>query len=447
MKCLTLALAVSAALCAGQSQAATYLVQARAMNFDAALASRIQAQGGRVVARYPEIGVAIVEADEQFPARTAGMAELQSTTRDRALKFDVPEAVPMSFADAQAVSPPNTGDNDFLFDMQWGFDAVNVPEAWEAGFRGAGATVAVLDSGLDCTHPDLVANNLAALNASFVPGETACQVPAFPAFNHGTHVAGTIAAADNGTGVIGVAPQAKFFAVKVLSAISGSGSFAGILQGIVYATDNGADVINMSLGVRGGLPINRDTRELVSAVQRAVLYARRNNSIVIAAAGNDGIDYDTIGQDAMAFPAGVQGVVAVSATAPVGWALNPAAANLDLPASYTNTGRRLIELAAPGGDSAYPGNENCTVAGRTRPCWVFDLVMSTSTGGWSWAGGTSMASPHVAGVAALVIGALGGEANVGRVENYLLRGADDLGAPGVDGIYGHGRLNAEATLD
>lgn len=446
MKCLTLTLAVAAALCAGQSQAATFVVQARAMNFDAALASKIEALGGQVVARYPKIGVAIVEADEQFASRTGRMAELQSTTRDRALQFDIPEAVPMSFADAQAVSPPNTGDNDFLFDMQWGFDAINVPEAWQAGHRGAGATVAVLDSGLDCTHPDLVANNLAGLNTSFVPGETACQVPAFPAFNHGTHVAGTIAAADNGTGVIGVAPQAKFFAVKVLSATTGSGSFAGILQGIVYATDNGADVINMSLGVRGGLPLIRETRELVGAVQRAVLYARRSNAIVIAAAGNDGIEYDTVGHELMAFPAGVEGVVAVSATAPVGWAVNPAAANLDLPASYTNTGRRLIEVAAPGGDAAYPGNESCTIAARTRPCWVFDLVMSTTTGGWAWAGGTSMASPHAAGLAALVIGALGGDANPGLVENYLLRGTDDLGAPGVDAIYGHGRVDAEESL-
>ena len=289
-----------------------------------------------------------------------------------------------------------------------------------------------------------------ALNASFVPGETACQVPAFPAFNHGTHVAGTIAAADNGTGVIGVAPQAKFFAVKVLSAVTGSGSFAGILQGIVYATDNGADVINMSLGVRGGLPIVRDTRELVSAVQRAVLHARRNDTTVIASAGNDAINFDTAtdadGNRLMAFPGGVQGVLAISATAPIGWATNPAASNLDIPTSYTSYGLRTVALAAPGGDTEYPGNENCLIAARVRPCWVFDLVMSTSTGGWAWAGGTSMAAPHVSGVAALIIGARGGDLAVGRVHSALLRGADDLGPPGVDETFGHGRLNAQESL-
>lgn len=448
MKVLTMTLAVAAALIGGQSQAATYVVQARAMNFDQALVGKIEAAGGQVVARYPQIGVAIVEADDRFASRTGRILELQSTTRDRVLQFEIPESVPLDIG--AAASPPNTGDNDFLFDTQWGFDAINVPEAWDAGHRGAGATVAVLDSGLDCTHPDLVANMLGALNASFVPGETACQVPAFPAFNHGTHVAGTIAAADNGTGVIGVAPQAKFFAVKVLSALTGSGSFAGILQGIVYATDNGADVINMSLGVRGGLPIVRDTRELVSAVQRAVLYARRNDTTVIASAGNDAINFDTAtdadGNRLMAFPGGVQGVLAISATAPIGWATNPAASNLDIPTSYTSYGLRTVALAGPGGDTEYPGNENCTIAARVRPCWVFDLVMSTSTGGWAWAGGTSMAAPHVSGVAALIIGAHGGDLDVGRVHNALLRGADDLGTPGIDEKFGHGRLNAQESL-
>ena len=441
-------LAVAAVLVAGQSQAATYVVQARAMNFDQALVRKIEAAGGQVVARYPQIGVAIVEADAQFASRTARMTELQSTTRDQTLKFEIPESVPLGLS--APANPPNSGDNDFLFDTQWGFDAINVPETWQAGYRGAGATVAVLDSGLDCTHPDLTPNMLGALNASFVPGETACQVPAFPAFNHGTHVAGTIAAADDGIGVIGVAPRVKFFAVKVLSAYTGSGSFAGILQGIVYATDNGADVINMSLGVRGGLPVVRDTRELVAAVQRAVLYARRNDTTVIASAGNDAINFDTAtdadGNRLMAFPAGVQGVLAISATAPIGWATNPAASNLDIPTSYTSYGLRTVALAAPGGDTEYPGNENCLIAGLVRPCWVFDLVMSTSTGGWSWAGGTSMAAPHASGVAALIIGANGGTLNVGRVHNALLRGADDLGPPGVDEKFGHGRLNAQESL-
>jgi subtilisin family serine protease len=447
MKMLTLATAVSAALFASQSYAATYIVQTRSSTFDAALERKVEALGATVVKRYPQIGVAIVESDTQFGRRASRLSEVQSATQDRVLQFDIPEAMTISFADAQA-EPPNSGDDDFLFDAQWGFDAINAQQAWADGHRGAGARVAVLDSGLDCTHPDLVPNNLAGLNASFVPGEAACEVPA--GFNHGTHVAGTIAAADNGMGVIGVAPEAEFFAVKVLSAYTGSGSFASILQGIMHAVDNGADVINMSLGVRGGLPVMRDTRELVGSVQRAVLHARRNNSIVIAAAGNDGMNFDTAtdgdGNKLMAFPAQVHGVVAIAATAPVGWATSPAAVDLDTPASYTSYGKKLIHLSAPGGDGMYPGNENCTIAGLTFPCWVFDYVLSTSTGGWSWAGGTSMASPHAAGVAALIVGAAGGELHVGRIENALVRGADDVGTPGFDAMHGHGRIDAAASL-
>jgi subtilisin family serine protease len=268
-------------------------------------------------------------------------------------------------------------------------------------------------------------------------------------FNHGTHVSGTIAAADNGIGIIGVAPSAKFFAVKVLSEFTGSGSFAGILQGIVYATDNGADVVNMSLGVTGGLPIAADTKDLIKAVQKAVLYARQNNTIVIASTGNEAIDFDHAtdadGNRLMSFPGGVEGVTGISAIAPIGWALN-FDTNLDIPTSYTNYGKRTVDFAAPGGDAAYPGNENCTVAGLLRPCWVFDLVFSDSTGGFSWAGGTSMASPHAAGIAALVIGANGGELQVSRVEDALKRGAADLGPRGIDEFFGKGRVNANDSL-
>lgn len=448
MKRWTLALC-AVALVAGNAHAATYVVQAKTLNFSTALANKITAAGGQVRARYPQIGVAIVEADDGFAARAMQLTEIESATRDRALQFEQPTVVNGLSLGENAASPPNTGDNDTRFDLQWGHTAIHATDAWERGYRGAGAVVAVLDSGVDCAHPDLVPNLLMNLNASFVPGEGACATRPFPVFNHGTHVSGTIAAADNGIGIIGVAPSAKFFAVKVLSEFTGSGSFAGILQGIVYATDNGADVVNMSLGVTGGLPIAADTKDLIKAVQKAVLYARQNNTIVIASTGNEAIDFDHAtdadGNRLMSFPGGVEGVTGISATAPIGWALN-FDTNLDIPTSYTNYGKRTVDFAAPGGDAAYPGNENCTVAGLLRPCWVFDLVFSDSTGGFSWAGGTSMASPHAAGIAALVIGANGGELQVSRVEDALKRGAADLGPRGIDEFFGKGRVNANDSL-
>ena len=105
-------------------------------------------------------------------------------------------------------NPPNSGDNDTRFDLQWGHDAVDAPEAWTEGFRGAGARVAVLDTGFDLDHPDLAPNINFTLSKNFVAGETLSYALPDP-FSHGTHVAGTIAAADNAFGTIGVAPQAE----------------------------------------------------------------------------------------------------------------------------------------------------------------------------------------------------------------------------------------------
>jgi subtilisin family serine protease len=189
-------------------------------------------------------------------------------------------------------NPPTSGDDDRYFDLQWGHAAIDAAGAWNAGYRGAGVRVAVLDSGVFCQHADIVPNLIAAESTSFVPGETYCNTVSTNS-THGTHTSGTILAADNGIGTIGVAPEAKLIAVKVLSAATGSGSFQGIINGIVYAADHGADVINMSLGVRGGLDVGgKDTAELINATKRAVYYARSQNAITVVSAGNDGRDLD-----------------------------------------------------------------------------------------------------------------------------------------------------------
>ena len=471
MKLLTRAivLALGSIGAAASAHAATYVVTANAQSFDASLAKKVEAAGGRVTARLPQIGVAIVEsADSNFASRASRVPGVRSAVADITLQFDIPES--SDVVDIDIANPPASGDNDTRFDLQWGSAAIDVAGAWNAGYRGAGATVAVLDSGVACSHPDIAGNLLLAQSASFVPGEGVCR--AFVSgFNHGTHVAGTIASPDNGTGTIGVAPLAKIIGVKVLSEVSGSGSFGGIIQGIVYAADQGADVINMSLGVRGGLPVSGkgadDVVELVNATKRAVQYARSQNALTVVSAGNDGrdLDHDSGTQvcdvdgcyrlNLRAFPAQLPGALAISATAPTGWAKAPTTTNLDGLASYSNYGQSAISFAGPGGDSAYPGNENCTMAGLVRPCWVFDLVFAAGgysiSGGqvfasYSWSAGTSMAAPHVSGVAALIIGKHGGELAPAEVERILRASSDDLGKPGNDDAYGSGRVNAARAV-
>ncbi len=454
-----LAQAVSAALCSfalvSAAEAASYVVQAQGGMLDRRTEQRLEALGGRISLSLPQIGVAIVAADDaDFAARAARLPGLRSVVADMLLPFDLIEPLEI---DAEFANPPFFAGGDWLNNLQWGHTAIDAAGAWNQGYLGAGARVAVLDSGVRCNHPDLQPNLLLADAASFVPGETACNVSGS---SHGTHVAGTVAAALNDGGSIGIAPQAQIIPVKVLSAVTGSGSFGGIIGGIVHATDHGAHVINMSLGVYGGLPIGgAEVAELVNATARATRYARQQGALVVTSAGNDGIDFDHASgveicddegdcarYNLRAFPAELPGVLAVSASAPTGWALDPLNTPLDGVASYTNYGRSLIDLAAPGGDAAYPGNENCAFF-VLAPCWAFDLVLSTTMGGWGWSGGTSMAAPHVSGVAALIYGKHGGNISPAQVEAILKQTADAVGSmPGNDVHFGHGRVNAARAV-
>jgi len=181
----------------------------------------------------------------------------------------------------------------------------------------------------------------------------------------------------------------------------------------------------------------------------AVTYAYQNGVTVMAAAGNDAFDRDH--DPAWTFmPADSPNAVPISATGPLGWANDPGT-SLDVPAYYTNYGQRAIDFAAPGGNIDFglylqDPREECTVI-VTRPCFAFDMVFSSDINGYSWAVGTSMASPHAAGVAALLIGANGGDMHPAQVKAALMQSADDLGRPGNDDWYGMGRLNAEAAVN
>ncbi|MHC9509623.1 S8 family peptidase [Kangiella sp. M94] len=431
--------------------AESYIVLTKGNKIDTSLIQEIEAQGATVTAQLPQVGMLMIDSDNgDIRERLSSNAKIQTTFSDLNLQYVTPseQTLPeISFGEL-SINPPASGNDDFYFDLQWGHDAVNAPEAWQAGVKGQGVRVAVLDSGIMSTHPDLAPNLNTALSTSFINGEAYNS----PAGSHGTHVAGTIAAADNAFGTIGVAPEAEIVTVKVLSGVSGSGPFSSIFQGMVYAADIDADVINMSLGA--DIPRNctfdgvhqpaKDCADLFTALNRVTHYVNKKGSVIIAAAGNDGRD---LNHDATlkAFPAEGNHVISVSSLGPVGWGLDTSA-NLDVMASYSNYGKNGIDIAGPGGNYdlffTY-GNAPCN--GPVLPgftCYVYDMVLSTTPGGWGWNAGTSMASPHVAGIAALIISENGGSMSPVEVERELIKRSEDINQPGKDDETGHGRASS-----
>jgi lantibiotic leader peptide-processing serine protease len=446
---IALLLAAFVSPAGAQSEAQSYILMANSTKLPARLNAAVTAAGGTITRSLPQIGLAFAtSSNPDFKTAAAAIPGISLVMPNVVVDWLPP--VDNVALDADYGNPPASGDDDPLFDLQWGHDAIDAPEAWELGYRGAGVRVAVLDTGFDLDHPDLAPNINLALSMNFVPGETLEYTLPDP-FSHGTHTAGTVAAADNAFGTIGVAPEAELVLVKVLGD-EGSGTWEGVIAGIVYAADVDADIISMSLGATlqksgwcdvYGCVTAREVAGLLTAINRATTYAYQQGSTVIAAAGNEAMDSDHTA-DVVHAPSSGPNVIAISATAPIGWGADPTVF-LDNLASYSNYGQSSIDFAAPGGDYMYyfvdPG-AMCTVAGITRPCYVFDYVFSTGNGTWYWSVGTSMATPHAAGVAAIIIGKNGGDMHPAQVEAAMRASADDLGKPGNDDAYGAGRVNA-----
>jgi len=270
--------------------------------------------------------------------------------------------------------------------LPWG---VNKIDAELSNQTGAGVKVCVVDTGIDKDHPDLQANIVGGRN--FVAKGLTVDPTKWDDDNgHGTHVAGTIAAVNNNIGVVGVAPQASLLAAKVLNR-QGSGYFSDIMAGIDWCAQSGAKVISMSLGSSSDVQAFHDTVDAAYA----------NGVLVIAAAGND---YG----GPVSYPAAYDSVVAVSATD----------SNNNL-ASFSSVGPQ-VELAAPG----------------------VNILSTWMGGGYNTISGTSMATPHVSGVAALAIQANPLMSNV-EIRTLLQNTADDLGAVGKDNWFGYGLVDAE----
>lgn len=284
---------------------------------------------------------------------------------------------------------------DPRFEEQWGLRAVQAPEAWHEGGSTEQVTVAVLDTGVDYTHPDL-ANRVDVQNGyNYIDG----NFDVMDDDGHGTHVAGIIAAELNSIGIAGVSGDAnvKILPLKVLDD-QGNGTMYDVSFAIMDAVDKGADVINLSLsGERG--------REEPKMLQEAIAYALDQDVVVVAAAGNDGKRVERY------VPASISGVIAVSAVDE----------ELEL-VKFSNYGSE-IALAAPG-----------------------EEILSTYLHGrYVYASGTSQAAPFVSGTVALMKAAEP-QLGVQEIEERLHRTAIDLGRKGPDEKYGYGLVNAYGAL-
>jgi thermitase len=274
--------------------------------------------------------------------------------------------------------------NDPFFPYQYNLPKINAPAAWDISQSNSSVKIAIIDTGVQLNHPELA--------SKLLPGYDYVDYDNIPedGNGHGTHVAGIAASiTNNGVGIAGVAPLASIVPLRVLDN-NGQGTTGNVGNGLVYAANNGIQVVNLSLGGPTG----------EAFLQAAVQYAWDRGAVIIAAAGNDNTSYPIV-------PASYPNVIAVAST-------NPS----DLKSNFSNYGS-WVDMAAPG-----------------------DNILSTYLGGsYAYLSGTSMAAPHVAGVAALL--AARGKTNA-QIRDALCFASDPVSGSGVYWTYG--RLNAYQSL-
>ncbi|MCT7352264.1 S8 family serine peptidase [Streptomyces sp. 15-116A] len=372
--------------------------------------------GGTVVASYDKIGVIVAHssnADFAKTMRTVRGVQSAGATRTAPLPSaattDLGAPKVLSAEDVAEAGSEAAAGQDPLQGLQWDLPAIKADKAHEKSLGSSKVTVAVIDTGVDDTHPDIAPNFDRAASVNCVSGKPDTSEGAWrpgPSESpHGTHVAGEIAAAKNGVGMTGVAPGVKVSGIKV-SNPDGFFYTEAVVCGFMWAAEHGVDVTNNSYYTDPwyfNCKNDPDQKALVEAVTRASKYAERKGAVNVAAAGNENYDLsadeitdpvspnDSTPSDrvidpseCLDIPTQLPGVVTVAATGAKG-----------LKSSFSNHGLGVIDIAAPGGDS--------TAYQKPEPPATSGLILGTLPGGkWGYMAGTSMASPHVAGVAALI---------------------------------------------
>ncbi|MBN0044138.1 S8 family serine peptidase [Streptomyces actuosus] len=405
----------SAQAAADTAATLSYVVNVRPGHGPSARARKaITAAGGTIVTSYDRIGVIVVHsADADFARTLRKVPGVQSAGATRHAPLPAQSTTDMGapqVLSAEEVAGAEAADGqDPLEPLQWDLPAIKADKAHEKSLGSPDVTVAVIDTGVDDTHPDIAPNFDRAASVNCVSGKPdttdGAWRPNAGESPHGTHVAGEIAAARNGIGMTGVAPGVKVAGIKVADP-DGYFYTEAVVCGFVWAAEHHVDVTNNSYYTDPwyfNCADDPDQKALLQAVTRASLYAERKGAVNVAAAGNEAYDLaadeitdpvspndatpsDRVIDPSRCFdmPTQLPGVVTVAATGAKG-----------IKSSFSNYGLGVIDIAAPGGDA--------TRYQTPAPPATSGLILGTLPGGkWGYMAGTSMATPHVAGVAALI---------------------------------------------
>jgi subtilisin family serine protease len=475
--CIALTAWVTALILATSAEAARYVIVYQRQAVPADAAERIERAGGRLLAEYDAIGVAIAESDNELFRRG-----LLRDHRVAAAASTEPIVGDDADGGAEAMGPPPgdlpnapAADGDTFSALQWNMRKIKAaaPDGAHAITGGSpDVVVGVIDTGIDATHPDLDGNVDLANSVSCVGG-VPNQTPSAwdDDSGHGTHVAGVIAAESNGIGIVGVAPNVKIAAIKASQRIGTRDIFRpeAVVCALMWAGARHLDVGNNSYSVDQELITDTldffchndpEDQAYIKAVQRASHYATKQGVTLVAAAGNQMLDLadPPLGNDCIRMPAELPAFLTVSSTG-----------TADELSAFSNYGVGVIDVAAPGGNippappagfilSTWPGKFFVS----TLLCDPVQTPCPPNAAGvayYRYMAGTSQATAHVSGVAALVVSRFGdtrspqnGKLRPGQVEAFIQQTADPIPCPpeptacqggeGYNGWYGHGRVNA-----
>ncbi|GGM63953.1 S8 family serine peptidase [Dactylosporangium sucinum] len=420
----------------------TYIVLAPNGQSTARAAGRVAAAGGTIVANYSQIGVLVVRStNPAFTTAVSGSGvDAVASTAGLGTALDDGATVEVAEPAAQQATGDPTGEP--LFGLQWDMTQISVPQAHKVTIGSPNVVVGVLDSGISSTHPDLATQIAKDKSASCIGGVVDTSEAAWnpTTSDHGTHVAGTIAASINGIGVAGVAPGVKVASVKVVNDDGYIYPEAAVC-GFLWAADHGMRVTNNSYYIDPWeFNCRNDVRQrpVWTAVQRAIRYSQNKGVLNVASAGNSNVDLQhkfvdsgspndgsfpvedrTITGACIDLPAEAPGVVTVSAVGPT-----------RAKSYYSSYGQGVVDVTAPGGDARFRTRGASSTAADAVLSTTFNTV--TKTNGWGYKQGTSMAGPHAAGVAALALSAHP-DMQPGALASFLERTADALPCP--SGVY------------